>query len=370
MVAALCAAAAAADLADEETREAMREIFQSMRYLLPLSAGDSWQDAEQAGPVRDALQTVAERASLLAEHAQGDLELHYLGSTLAATLRKVLQRYERAEFEPARFLLLRATDYCIACHSRLPAHKDAPQAVDFVNGTALVNLTFEQRARLQMATRRFGDALASLETLFGASGVHPSQLPGALVDYLIISIRVRRDFDRALDTLHRFTQRSDLWIDLRADVRHWLDALREFRSTPLDPPTLALGIELIERATDGRRYTADRRSLVHYVLASSVLHRFVESQPQRDELAHAYYLLGLSEYRIGGNFWIPQGELFLEWAIRLAPASPVAADAYALLEEEILAGYTGSSGLHLPEDERQRLQGLRALIGAHPEQEL
>jgi hypothetical protein len=103
---------------------------------------------------------------------------------------------------------------------------------------------------------------------------------------------------------------------------------------------------------------------VHYVLASSVLHRFLESHPRTEDVARAYYLLGLVEFQIGRDFWIAQGEMFLETAIRLAPDSPIAVDAYALLEQEILLGYTGSSGLHLPDDERERLADLRALISA------
>jgi hypothetical protein len=353
---------------DEDTSAAMGEIFQSMRYLLPLSVDDGWRDAQYAQHVRDALETVAERASLLGDHGQSDrYDFRFLGHTLASDLREVLRRYDRAEFESARFLLLRATDYCVACHARLPSPNDSPLSANFVDGTVLARLPLEQRAHLEAATRRFDDALTSFEALFAAPDVHPSLLLGALTDYLIISIRVRQDFDRALATLEIFSKRPDLWIALREDVAHWLTALHEFHALRLEPPTLSHAVELIDLGTRNRRYIADRRSLVHYVLASSMLHRFLESRPQREELASAYYLLGLVEFQIGRDFWIAQGEMFLERAIRVAPDSPVAVDAYVLLEQEILLGYTGSSGLNLPDDERERLARLRALLGTRPE---
>ncbi len=50
--------------------------------------------------------------------------------------------------------------------------------------------------------------------------------------------------------------------------------------------------------------------------------------------------------------------------MRTAPESPTAARAYALLEQEVLAGYTGSAGLQLPEDVDERLRELRSLIEA------
>ena len=52
----------------------------------------------------------------------------------------------------------------------------------------------------------------------------------------------------------------------------------------------------------------------------------------------------------------------LQRTIRSAPGSPYAARAYALLEQETLAGYTGSAGLQLPGDVAERLAELRSLI--------
>jgi hypothetical protein len=100
-----------------------------------------------------------------------------------------------------------------------------------------------------------------------------------------------------------------------------------------------------------------------YTAASSVLHRFVAAHPQDGrELAEAYYWLGVIESRVGRTFWLSQTEYFLEAAIRLAPSSPFAHKAYDLLEEFVVSGYTGSSGVNVPADEKARLQELRELI--------
>jgi len=49
----VCGATTCAVRADEDTTAAMGEIFQNMRYLLPLSVGDDWNDP-QPSPVRRA----------------------------------------------------------------------------------------------------------------------------------------------------------------------------------------------------------------------------------------------------------------------------------------------------------------------------
>jgi hypothetical protein len=102
---------------------------------------------------------------------------------------------------------------------------------------------------------------------------------------------------------------------------------------------------------------------VHYLVASSLLQRFVDLPPPSDrDTAEAYYLLGLCETHIGDETWVSEADLYLESAIRIAPDAPFAEDAFALLEEETLAGYTGSGGPHLPEPVAEHLEELRELV--------
>ena len=107
----------------------------------------------------------------------------------------------------------------------------------------------------------------------------------------------------------------------------------------------------------------DRAALVHYVVASTILHRYIESHPiGGPDIAEAYYLLGLTESRVGRAYWVSQADFFLETAIRMAPKQPFAEQAYALLEEETILEWSGSSGIHLPANVEQRLSELRELI--------
>ena len=48
----------------------------------------------------------------------------------------------------------------------------------------------------------------------------------------------------------------------------------------------------------------------------------------------------------------------------MAPRSPHAEKAYALLEEYTVLGYSGSGGIHVPPDVQARLDELYALVAA------
>jgi hypothetical protein len=77
------------------------------------------------------------------------------------------------------------------------------------------------------------------------------------------------------------------------------------------------------------------------------------------DAAHAYFLLGVVELRSGRSSGLAEAEGYLEAAIHAAPGSDWAKRAYVLLEEQTLASYSGSGGVHVPPQVRERLAELR-----------
>jgi len=252
----------------------------------------------------------------------------------------------------------------VGCHSRLSSD-DSALAKGFLQQEQLERLDLLERARLQIATRQFDAALDSFETAFASGSVHPGTLIGPLVDYLTICVRVRHELARARGTLTTFAARPEVWKQLRGDLEAWTAELGRYRKADLERAELAPARRTIEAARAETRYPGDLVALIDYLVASAQLHRFValQSAPPA-ELAEAYYLLGVAELAIGRDFWISQAALLLETAIRTAPDTLWAQRAFALLEQETLAGYSGSAGLHLPEDERVQLEVLRELVDA------
>lgn len=346
-----------------ETRARMRELFASMQVLLPLSTDGGFGGSETRAAVTKALEKLAANAELLAQHAgEQDPARQFLGRSLAADARNALERYREGQVESAAFLVQQASENCIACHSKLPSPGDSPIAADFVSASALANLRPEERARLQIATRQFDEALTTLEGLFEDPSVHPSAMLGPLTDYLLVAVRVKGDYDRPVPVLERFAKRSDLWVQLRGDVEQWIRDLRELRSSRESAPSPKAARQLIEGARRGEPFAPDQRALVRYIVASSLLHRWLQ---QRDhpavEQSEAWELLGLCELQTADSFWVSQAEFYLETSIRRAPGSPAARRAYELLEAEMIEAFTGAAGAELPASVAARLTELRAI---------
>jgi hypothetical protein len=366
----------AADPEPSSVAAAMQRIFASLQLLLPASLDSAeFRDPARATEIRSALAEISTSAFAVAEHASsGDQGVGYLGRSLGAEARATASLFERGAFESAQFSILQMTEYCVECHSRSPAGSDSLLSKGFISKERFAALGPEDRARVQLATRDFDAGLDTLERLFASREVQPQQLRGALTSYLVISIRVKRNFERPAATLRGFAERPDLPAYLRLDVLRWVDALgslsRRARSSP--PPRIEDAAEVLSEARDLMRFPSDRQALVHYIVATALLQRVLENPATDAKKARAYYLLGLAELRIGRSYWLGLSEFLLETAIRLDPGGDAARQAYALIEEETL--YTYSLGVsdggvvderkvpELPLEVEQRLADLRRAI--------
>ena len=354
---------------DEQTRAAMGEIFEAMRVLLPLSLNDErFSDPAERKTIQNALNRLADGGATLEQHGrERDEGFSFLSRSLAQDAREIRIRFEAGKTDQARFLLHEVTRTCVACHSRFSDPPASSLADRFVSASDIAELPLEERVRLEVATRQFDRAVGTYEALLKSNALSAGNLDrsGILDDYLELSIRVLGDFAGPARALEQFAKRDDLNNALRADVTAWIAALHSVPLIAPDAPPLPRAKTLLRKADDDARFPSDRMVLVHYFAASSLLNLFVAERPTGGaEVAEAYYLLGLIESRVGRSIWISQTESFLEAAIRAAPEQPVAEQAYDLLEEFLVSGYTGSAGTNIPPEEMRLLRELRALIDA------
>lgn len=360
---AMAVSAAVSQGATDGTRATMTAIFENMQLLLGVSADqETFSAPANAYNVAIALREVSDQAALLSGHASAqDADTAFLGSALDRYATWTLWAYERREYERARSLLHGTTDICIACHTRLPSG-DSPLADRFIDSDTVQNLSIRQRASLQTATRRFDDALGSLEILLADESLQAEDLVTAVSDYLTISIRVKEDLNRPRSILDKLSERKNLTRGLSNDIARWKKALNQLAESSVSSSDLGTARTLL-RDTVNERPPAGHGALIEQVAASGILHRYLRSHVEPSaETAEAYFLLGLAEYRIAKDPWLPKAELYLEKAILAAPKSPSAAEAYDLLKEKLSRVYTSASGVHFPEEVATYLRDLESMV--------
>jgi tetratricopeptide (TPR) repeat protein len=348
-----------------KTRPAMQRIYGDLRQLLPIAVDErAFADPANRAKVHDALVALSRDAGALDDHTRGfDPGARYLARSLSRDVRVGLQRFDQGNYEASQYSVLELTSTCMNCHSRLPSPKDSEVSKGFLDDKELAALPILDRAQLQVATRRFDEALKSFETALLEPDLEPIALFRPLLDYLTVCVRVKGDPKRPIPTLQKFAARTDVWTQLRLDVQQWVKDLEKLTPSELDSDEIARAKAMIEHGRAEALHPSDRSGLVEYLAASRILTRVVAVRRDASpDLAEAYYLLGAVEARIGQDFWTSPADFYLEMAVRMAPGTESGRRAYALLEEETLLGFTGSGGEHLPDEERARLNALKALV--------
>jgi hypothetical protein len=344
----------------------MAEIVAALRVALPLSlSAERFEDPANRPALDAALGALRAGAQQLESHGRSqDASFAYLSRSLAHDAEDIKRRFDAGRTGEARFLLGALVEDCVGCHSRLPSPEDSGLGADLYRQVDATALSPIERARLEVATRQFEAALERYEALLAAPDASPAELDveGVIGDYLTVAIRVKQDLPRARATLAALSARADLPSYLATLVSSWVAACDALADALAAPEPLAEAVRVAEQGAALERFPRDRAALVHELVASSLLLRYVAAHRSPSlEGAKAYFLLGVAELASGRSAWLSAAQDYLETAIRMAPGSDWAKRAYVVLEEETLADYSGSGGVHVPPDVRQELRDLQRI---------
>lgn len=356
------------------TQEIMQANFSAISTAFSASFDAvEFEALENRQQIRDALEDLAMNAGQLSLHEKDlNRESQYLRASFLQDAKDALRAFKAGYYPESRFVLHQMIDNCVGCHTKLPSESGFETTGTFLAGVDIQKLKSSDRVRLQVATRQFAPALKTYEQMFRDSALTPQQmeLDGAFQGYIEVAVQVRSEYARAAESLRSFRERKDVPGYLKNRIDAWIRALNRLAKNP--PPSnggLDEAKRLIEIARDQSVFPDDPNSLVYYMTAAGVLHRYMDSEPEQEiELAEAFYLLGVSESHVNHSYWISETEYFLEVSIRMAPQAEFARSAFSFLEELTTAGYSGSAGVNIPGDVKTRIEELRRLIEDPPKE--
>ena len=361
----------AAGAADTQTRNIMHDVAEALEVLLPLSLdSEAFLSRENRDVVSKHLSSLESAAQGLAEHGSSrSLGFRLLAAAFSRAATRLRRDFEELHPMDARFFLVDLTQHCVACHSRDAAGRD------FSLSKALNRYLEEQpfnereRAGLQVALRQFDDAMQTWESVFSDPAVSPVDmaLEGDFTQYLTVAVRVLEQYPRAAGQLEDLMAREDTPFYLRRRLETWIGDLEATEQGRDDTLTIPAARETFLRPETHPGLLWNDGHLVSDLALSGSLRRFVESEDPGatpEQLAEAYYMLGVLEARTTGLYSaLPTMERFWEAAIRAAPDSPYAVDAYALIEEYAATTFSGSLPFEQTDETFNRLSELRSLIG-------
>jgi hypothetical protein len=352
--------------ADPELSARMAVIVNSLRFVLPHAGSAERLAASVDDPsVSNALQVISAEAEMLSGHLlKADPTLRHQGRALASDARAAKRQYDRELYSNARLTIEQLTDRCFSCHARLPSG-DSQLARVLVDFSELKDLSNAELARVKVATRRFDSALSSFEKHFDNRKLDVNKMDAEWRDYLSVAIAVKQDPARALRALDTFAKRGQMNPTTKLEVAAWRAALEKLKKAQ-PSPTLAAARAWVKEGEEVADNPADRRALVHWIAASSALHRYLDAQDtgaRSRALAEAFLLTVRTDYRVQQSYPVALAEDYLEAAIRAAPKSKTAKSAYSTLEQVSKAAHADDQG-KIPDDVTARLKELARLSGS------
>lgn len=348
------------------TQATMRGVFLTLSKAYKYSLDpEAFESPTNRNEIHNTLEALVKNADALESHiGELDPSFDYLKRSLARDANEALSRFESGQYMGSRWALNKITENCVTCHSKLPAEKQTALTKGFLSDQEIKTLDPLAHAELALALRQFDQAMGEYEAVFTDRNMSPRDImmTNALENYLRVAAGVRGETERAIRALSQFAAREDVSDATRTLIRGWLKQLGSFDTKVESGKELATAREVIDKARASTRFPKDRSQQVTFIEAASILHKYLQTKPSSNvDVAEALYLLGVAESYISRSYWISETDHLLEQAIRKAPGAPVAKEAYAFLEEYMMAGYSVTAR-KIPEGESKRLEELRELI--------
>ncbi len=355
---------------DAATPPAMQKIFGAVQTLLLTAVdGDRWLHPADPKEIDAAIATLEQMGTELEGHeGDGTATFEFFSRSLSKGTAALASRHREGDSSSAREQLFALVSTCVGCHSRLPSDRDSDLSQRFISDPRIAKLPLDGRAILETATRQFEAALTTYEAILQSPDYSLTEMDrlGIFDDYLALCLQVHTDPMRPHRSLQAISKRAGVSTDLAAHLSSWLADLERIQ-TQQERPNLADIRSQVQAAEAAATITPERSLLVDYLGSAALAHRLVRDSTRTPlEHAEAYYLLGLVESRVGRVFWPVPEEYYLEVAVRMAPGTDIARKAFALYEELVTLGYSGSGGTRMPPDLVVRLQDLRELSTAPP----
>lgn len=296
-----------------------------------------------------------------------DLTIEMISDAFKKESSRALQELKKGHMDYAQSLLKQVSNFCISCHTR---NQFGPDFQTLNIETDMSSLGPLEKANFLAATRQFDRALQAYRVVVKDTKFLSSQRLNwerALSKALLIAVRVRRDPAlgvEIIDDVLALEKKVPTFIQNYA--KSWKGSLVAWQKEPKREDTTEEGLFAeaqlsFTRAKAKQKYPFDRSAEVEFMRVSSLIHQMLRRYPKGERVPEALYIAGVSYEALQDLDWWSFHEMYYEQCIKKSPHSPIAQRCYARYEESVYLGYSGSSGVSIPEEVRQRLDKLQKL---------
>lgn len=355
----------------------MQNMSEDVKKLLPyIYDREAYQDPKNKAEILTYLREFSSAAHQLKPVAGkpfigDDLLIEYSIKNLKEDLNRAAFALESGRIEFSRHQAKASLNHCFRCHSVTNVGSSAHWNLDQVTKLELAPL---EKADLLVATRKYDQALAYMEGLLNSGELHKTRagdFESFLRRYLALIIRVENAPQRAQKEMERVLNRPDTPHYIAEQGMGWTRSLKEWAQEEKSKKKFKISTvsdmfkevdRRFKKAESIQHYEKDHAGDVEYLRATTALHQGMKMVKSPADQARALFLLGKAYEVLDELGSWNLHESYYEACLLKDPKSQTAKSCFNRLEASLYMGYSGSSGTHLPPEERDRLRKLREII--------
>jgi hypothetical protein len=170
--------------------------------------------------------------------------------------------------------------------------------------------------------------------------------------------------ERAIDFLNKYKNDKSISRFTKTDINQWLTSLEKWKKFDINSMKnindfINKNLKPLEDAKD--KVNSGEHDIT-LLISSGVLTKFLNDNPSTDLTPSILYWLAVAEHRLSTTYFFSLSDLYLKECINQFPKSDYAKKCYQEYEDNLVFGYSGSSGTDIPKEERQELDRLKALM--------
>jgi hypothetical protein len=275
-------------------------------------------------------------------------------------LQDVRKQVPTASSDYLKWRLRGVTANCASCHTRLEAPRNFPGEIPVDKSLSAESQVAQ--GDFLIATRQFDRAdtyFLNLSTAFIASDINRPYFWEAVKRYLLVVTRVERDYKVASENLRKLKNKNYLIEEESYRLGNWIAHLSEFRFPKKRSEMIPLSRALLNTVIGQQKIDVDEDNFASTLLATSLLHQYLNEETTNEERKEAMLLLGEAYSHLPLDLFNTFPELYLTQCINEFPGTEEAKIAYQMLQERIYFISSGSGGTNVVPEDARRLRDLR-----------
>ncbi len=288
-----------------------------------------------------------------------DPSIKFISDRFEENIGLALESFQSGHYDFARSVYKNAMSQCVQCHTRMEIGPSLSNP-NFVK--SIQNISIVERIQLLIASRYFEDAINEINSAF-SNGESLSIVAWQKLVQLgfVLHVRYKGDVKGAENFVTQLSKNSHLPYFIKRNLEFWNASLKTWKDSPQGTPSLKVANDLISKAEKLQKDSRSEGGTVDFLRGAHLLHQFLAKEKPNPIKAQALYHLGLIYENVSEIGAWSMNEDYYELCVRIDPHTEISQKCFARYQESLISGYSGTSGLYLPQDVQKKLNELRAI---------